>query len=318
MPYDQAQAGVTGGILKAINSSASRSRAADYCEGKAVYVAGINCRAGFWQDEADVTDAYYHKFGQGKQYYHYVYSLPPGHGTPEQLSEMVTRGIAANPVFHGHEIELAIHNDKAHLHCHILVNATSAVDGHKLRFSHKKYREWIRTMKVIAKEYGFEPVVSKVKKKGDFATNNRLKREVVVRRGKDSDIVHTYQSVRRAMKTAADWEEFGKILSEDNVSVEMKPTRKHLVFGYSGRRFRDSNLSRTFTDVISKEEIEHEFELRRRERKEIENGHRYRERINSILEDTVREIGHDENRTRRRIEKRERGSRASVRTHRRS
>lgn len=312
---------VAGGILKAINSSASRSRSADYCESKATHVIGINCKAGYWQDEAAVTDAFYHKEGKGRQYYHYVYSLPPGHGTPEELIEMVARGIDANPILSGHEIELAIHADKAHLHCHILINATSAVDGRKLRFSHRQYREWIGTMKVIAKEYGFAPVVSKVRKQGDFITNDKLKREVVVNKGKDSDIVHTYQSVLRAMTTALGWDDLKKILAKDGVSLEMKPTRKHLVFGYGGHKFRDSNLSRTFSDVITKEVIENGFELQNRKqqskRGEYEcDEQNYRERINAVLEDANRALGSDESRKWRGNKSLAERNRRRTRTHR--
>ena len=281
MPHDEAPAAVIGGIMKAINSSASRSRAADYCEGKAVYIAGINCRAGYWQDEASVTDAFFHKSGEGRLYYHYVYSLPPGHGTPEQLAEMVTRGIEANPVFHGHEIELAIHDDKAHLHCHILVNATSAADGRKLRFSHKQYRVWLMQMKAIARKYGYSPVISKVRQKGDLVTNNKLKREVVVREDRDADIVKVYQAMYEARRKAGSWEEYEGLLKADGILVERSPKRIHVVYSFNGRRFRDSNIGRTFTDDFTKEALNAEFQSRQR-RQEIERDVERRERESEL------------------------------------
>lgn len=302
------------GILKscpATTSDAGTQRRISYCETKAVEIIGINCRAGFFDVESALTRDYYSngKKDKDRQVYMFVYSFRPGVGTIDDLKEIIIRGIRENPLLDGYQAEICIHNDVPHLHGHILISARNPGTGRKLHMSKKQYAAWRNLMKQIALEYGYLPVQAKDKKRGDFAADDRNKVEVVRRKGRDSDIVHVYQAVRRAMNEAMDWDDFERLLAEYDISVERKASRKHLVFSFSGRKFRDTNLSRTFTDNISKETIDDGFELRRIRKREENEYEQYRERIGRAVEEVVREIDRDEDLLRRRTESHERGGR---------
>ena len=314
-------------ILKAVNSSAPLDATLKYAERKASKIEAINIRhPGLACDEMKVVQLYYeksHKRTNGKKNpifpnFHYVISLAPGELPNVDLGELAMdiskEFVLRCEKFSGHQIELCLHEDRDHIHVHIIGNPVNRVTGKVLHVSRDEYREMIALQQQIGLEHGILPVEKGEHRRGDFVAEKQKKVEVVRRKGRDSDIVHVYQSVRRVMAVAEDWDDFERLLGEDDVSVERKTSRKHLVFSHSGRKFRDTNLSRTFTDEISKEEIEHEFELRRREREEHEHEQEYRDRIGAALEDVDLQICRTEDSMGRRNDPRERGSRTRSRT----
>ena len=253
-------------ILKAVNSSANLERAVNYVQRKAALTVGINCRADYAQEEMDITRAYYGKTG-GRTYYHYVLSFSPDLDvSPEKCAEITAKVVGANPHLHGHEVLIAVHNDTDHTHAHIIASSVRATDGKKYHVTKPQYRAWIEEQQRICLEYGYEPAKKTEKTRGDFVTDDRLKYEVVRRKGRDADIVAVFQTVDRARKKPADWKEFEALLRENDVLLEYSPARKHVVFGFNGRRFRDNNLSKTFSDNVDKESLNDELCRNRRER----------------------------------------------------
>ena len=278
-------------ILKAVNSSASFDRAINYVQRKAALMVGINCRADFAQEEMNVTRAYYGKTG-GRTYYHYVLSFPPDVDiSPDKCAEITRKVVEANPHLHGHEVLIAVHKDTDHTHSHIIASSVRATDGKKYHITKPQYRAWIEEQQHICLEHGYEPSKKKEKSRGDFVTDDRQKYEVVRRKGREADIVVVFQAVERARKTAADWEEFGTLLKMNDVLLEYCPTRKHLVFGFGGHRFRDRNLSNTFSDRIDKETLNDEF-FRNWQRRNEQRRRDDERRIDEEIRSRERDVGH--------------------------
>lgn len=288
MPIAQTRTVRIAGILKATAPTLSirgTERRIHYCEkpGKAAEIVCINCRDGCFMDETEITRAFYRK-NDGRMLYQYIFSMPPGMSSIEEVKAVAVRLVKENPLFDGFEVEIAIHTDADHLHAHILVNSVCAADGHKFEMSTRQYRDWVDQMKVILREYGYEPVKARPKERGDFSSRDRNKYEVVNRKGVDADIVRVYQAVDVARHEACSWEDFETRLISVGIAVERSEKRKHIVFGYQGRRYRDSNLSRTFTDTINKEALENEFLENERRRSEEYEHDRARQDIVADLE----------------------------------
>ncbi len=277
-------------ILKAVNSDASLQKTADYIERKAALRTARYCSSKSAMEEMEITRAYYGKPG-GRAYYHYVLSFnPKSKITAEECAEITKKVVDANPLLDGHEVEIAVHTDSDHTHAHILINSVRATDGKKLHMSKKEYRKWIMAQQIICQRYGYKPEKKKDRNRGDFIANDRKKYEVVSRKGKTSDIVATYQAIGYARSLATDWKEFKKLLLERSVSVEMRPKSKHIVFSYGGHMFRETNLAQTFSDNISKEELEDEFLRNKRERDERLTREEH-ERINAGIREREQSFG---------------------------
>ena len=276
-------------ILKAVNSKASFHRAADYVVRKAALLDSINCRAEYAEAEMDVTRSYYGKTG-GRTYAHYVLSFPPNSGlSPKECAEITKEVVKANPYLHGHEVLIAVH-DVDNIHSHVIANSVRKTDGAKYHCTKPQYRAWIKTQQEICRKYGFEPVEKKMKDRGEFICNDRTKYETVRRMGREADLVVVYQAIDIARKVAEDWNSFEKQLKEKDILIERSSTRKHIVFAFHGHRFRDSNLAKSFSDTIDKEELEHEFfdnKRRNDEKRRLE----YEHRIDREIADRERDIG---------------------------
>lgn len=277
-------------ILKAVNSKASFRRAVNYVERKAVVHDAINCRPESAEMEMNITRGYFNKT-DGRSFFHYVLSFSPeSEISPQKCAEVTKAVVKANPLLKGHEILICVHNDRDHVHSHVIVNAVRQTDGRKFHMNKKEYNTWIKEQQRVCKEYGYEPVLKKEKKRGEFVCNDRAKYETVRKMGRDADLVVVYQAVDTARRTADGWEVFERMLREKNILIERSSTRKNIVFGYQGHRFRDSNISKSFSDRINKEELEDEFRSNRQRRKELEDEQR-RYDIGREIECRERSVG---------------------------
>lgn len=108
-------------------------------EGKTigVLVDGINCDAEIAYAEMTATKQRWSKCG-GVLGYHLIHSYAPGEVTPEQAHTIGVE-FARRLLGERYEAVVATHMDRKHLHCHILFNSVSFVDGRKYRNSFKDY-----------------------------------------------------------------------------------------------------------------------------------------------------------------------------------
>lgn len=110
----------------------------------AVYVSAFNCSSKNAYAEMRATQKRFGKTG-GVQGYHVILSFKPGEVTPEQAfeygSEFLKRNIAQK-----YEAVLAVHLDHAHIHCHMVFNSVSFIDGAKYRNNFKDYFRDIREL----------------------------------------------------------------------------------------------------------------------------------------------------------------------------
>lgn len=107
-----------------------------------VLVDGINCDAASAYAEMNATKQRWSKCG-GVLGYHLIHSYAPGEVTPEQ-AHAIGLEFARRLLGERYEVVVATHIDREHLHCHILFNSVSFVDGRKYRNSFKDYYGDIR------------------------------------------------------------------------------------------------------------------------------------------------------------------------------
>ena len=276
-------------VIKGINRPAPLEQSTNYVlrKSKAIIAEGINCRPETFYDEVRITQGFYCK-DSGREFYHFVKSFPPGEVTPEEAMADAREWISRNPDLHGFEILLVAHCEPGkHCHVHMLINSVCAADGHKLHVGKKRYRDvWLPLNRQVDEDHGRQITERKDRNPEEVRTATKRKWEVIARKGEDSDIGHVYRAVSTAMTMTDNWAEFEQLLKENEVLLERKTGRKHLVFQFNGHRFRDSNLSKTFSDDISAERIEHEF-LKRGEEHEFE---RQIDEIDREVKDLGREV----------------------------
>ncbi len=104
----------------------------------AVLIGGINCQPETAYRDMMQTKRRWDKASRPVQGYHIIHSFAPGEVTPEQAQE-IGMELARRLVGDRFEAVVSTHTDHAHVHCHIVFNSVSCVDGRMYRDNFKAY-----------------------------------------------------------------------------------------------------------------------------------------------------------------------------------
>lgn len=105
-------------------------------------VTGINCQPETALSDMRSTKRRWDKKG-GVLGYHIIHSYAPGEVTPEEAHAAGVE-FAQRLLGDRYEVIVATHVDRSHLHCHIVLNSVSFVDGKKYRSDFKSYFQDLR------------------------------------------------------------------------------------------------------------------------------------------------------------------------------
>lgn len=119
--------------------------------------SAINCTLETCYQDMQHTKERFGKPG-GVVGYHIVHSYAPGEATPELAHEAGVE-FARRLLGEKYQAVICTHVNKEHLHCHIVFNSVSFVDGVKYRNAFKDYFEDIRGISnEVSRKYGFSVI----------------------------------------------------------------------------------------------------------------------------------------------------------------
>lgn len=202
----------------------------------------------------------------GRMYAHNIISWHEDETiTPEQALEFGKE--FAEQWFDGFQSLVGVHIDRKHVHCHIVTNSVSFMDGHKLHNTRKD----LQRMKDFTNRMCEERGLSVAQKGRDFHGNeleqgtvsawSKDKYHLMQNEAKDSFVADCGIACLDALEASCNREEFIRQMADRGWSVIWKDSRKHITFqNAKGKKVRDSNLSKTFHLDISKEALINEFE----------------------------------------------------------
>jgi hypothetical protein len=101
-------------------------------------ISGKDCSPSNAAEEMNATKNLYDKT-EGITYHHIIQSFKPGEITPESAHKIGLE--LAEKQFKNHEVLIATHKDKEHIHNHLIINSVSFKDGHKLITDKTSLRE---------------------------------------------------------------------------------------------------------------------------------------------------------------------------------
>lgn len=220
-------------------------------------------------------DTVYHAFRQekiiwgkenGRLYAHNIISFHKDERiTPEQVLEIALE--VAEQTFPDHQTLIAVHQDKDHLHAHLVTNTVSYVDGHKLHTT--KYD--LENMKQLTNQLCSDMGLS-IAHKGEHYDGTKIEESAIISWSKDkyqslikeinAVLIDCVASVLSAKAVAVNKEDFIDKMSEHNWDTVWEDNRKHITFiNDAGKKIRDSNISKNYSVDISKESLEATFKL---------------------------------------------------------
>lgn len=199
-----------------------------------ILASALNCNLETAYQEMQATKKRWSKEG-GVLAYHLIHAFAPGEVTPEQAHRLGLE-LASRLLGSRYEAVISTHLDKAHLHCHIVFNSVSFVDGKKYHNTFKDYYGDIRGISnEISREHGLSVIEAAVESTGRGSQYAEWQAE---RQGKFTlrDLVRQDldEAIARAYTLASLWQ----ILAKMGYKVKRGQRIKHTALKPpQGRRF---------------------------------------------------------------------------------
>ena len=270
-------------VIKAVSSKAGIGQALDYVtkeeKTEDKLVSGLHCEAETVKEEMAATKELWRKTG-GRTYKHFVQSYHAGEQiTPEQAHKNAEELARNTEAWKGHEVLIATHIDRGHIHTHFIVNSVNYEDGHKLQWSkadlqdlkdrcnEQSRQQWLHVPekgKTFSGEEREETVA------WNKETYNLLKQ---AEKGEVKSYVQDIAlSVLDCKEQATSREDFIQRMKERGYGVDWRDNHKYITFtdlareeqGEKQCKVRNNKLEKYYAVDFGKESLEHGFEVNAR------------------------------------------------------
>ena len=234
------------------------------------------------------------KKDSGRMYAHNIISFHRDEKvTPKECMEIGRR--FCDQFFSGHQSLIAVHQDRDHLHIHIVTNTVSYIDGRKLHQS----RADLEKQKVFTNQLCVERGLSVAEKgkhfdgtkieEGEIRGWNKDKYHLLVNEAKKSFVADCAIAIVETLQDCTSREAFIAGMTQRGWNVTWTAKKKHITFtNGDGDKVRDTNISKTFSMNIDKENLIHEFE--RQNELRLAGSHPDRDREEDGFEQYYREV----------------------------
>lgn len=250
-------------IIKAAQSGASLKRIINYVtqpkKTEAHLMAGIDCDPQNAYDDMMLTKELFHKTN-GRQYKHFIYSFPPGEAiTPEQVLENAQRLVTETPALQGYQALIAVHQDRKHIHAHIVVNSVHTETGYKLQWSKQDLADLKERCNTLSRTQGLS-----VPEKGPDITAWTMPKQQALSKALAGQYQSYYLEMADAISACQSQSvsraDFVRLMDEKGIQVTWTDKRKHITFADAeGHKVRDSNFEKTLKIPCSKDSLEAHF-----------------------------------------------------------
>lgn len=203
----------------------------------------------------------------GRMYYHNIISFHKDEKvSPEEVLELGR--LFADKFFPGFQNLIVVHQDKDHLHAHIVSNSVSFLDGHKYHQSNKTLKRQKEFTNDLCRERGLT-IAEKGRhfdgsliEEGEIMAWSKDKYNLLINDSKKSFIADCAIALLQVIPESASREEFISGMEQRGWAVQWEDKRKHITFrNENGDKVRDTNIENTFTGMeVNKEALTHEFE----------------------------------------------------------
>lgn len=223
-------------IIKFINSKTRFETLINYVTKKSkVYaVEGKDCLADSASEEMISVKKAFQKEG-GRESIHIIQSFSPSDNiTPEIVHEL---SMKLAEYFKNHQVLVATHIDKGHLHSHLVVNSVNFETGVKYQQSKQEMEQIKEYSRKICLEAGLKVIIHKSKVK-DIKINEYK----AIEKGNSWKKKLT-EDIEATMRVAGSKYEFIRKMNEKGYKVTWRKERKYITYTTpDGKKCRDNKL----------------------------------------------------------------------------
>ena len=197
-----------------ISSSKSTARAINYAEKRAVEKSGLNCDVDYAKSSFKATRELYGKTG-GNEGHVVIQSFQPGEVDPKQCNALgleLAQKIAPN-----HQVTVYTHDDKEHIHNHIVINAVNLETGKKFNNNKKALHDIRRANDEVCKAHGLSVVTEQ-----NATVRYTQAEKAVLEKGQSSWKDEIRQAVNLSRSRNNDFEGFQEDLGELGIETKLR------------------------------------------------------------------------------------------------
>ena len=270
-------------VIKAVSSKAGIGQALDYVtkeeKTEEKLVSGLHCEADTVKDEMQATKELWGKTG-GRTYKHFVQSYHEDeHITPEQAHKNAIELAKNTEAWKGHEVLIATHIDRGHIHSHFIVNSVNYEDGHKLQWSKQDLKDLKERCNEQSREQGLH-----VPEKGKTFSGEEREETVawnkdtynILKQAEQGKVKSYVQDIALAVldckETATSRQDFIDRMEQRGYKTDWQDNHKYITWtdlarenaGEKACKIRDNKLQKYYNMDFGKEELERGFEINAR------------------------------------------------------
>lgn len=278
-------------VIKAVSSKAGIGQALDYVtkeeKTEEKLVSGLHCEADTVKDEMQATKELWGKTG-GRTYKHFVQSYHEDeHITPEQAHKNAIELAKNTEAWKGHEVLIATHIDRGHIHSHFIVNSVNYEDGHKLQWGKKDLADIKERCNEQSRQQGLH-----VPEKGKTFSGEEREETVawnkdtynLLKQAEKGEVKSYVQDIALAVldckETATSRKNFIQKMSEKGYGVDWQDNHKYITFtdlarqeqGEKQCKVRNNKLEKYYNMDFGKEELERGFTVNARSKQTTERA----------------------------------------------
>jgi hypothetical protein len=180
--------------------------------------------------------------------HHYVQSFKPGEVEAEKAHEIGKR--LAEIIAPGYQVYIATHQDKEHIHNHIIINSVNQEFGYKYNNDKEQFAFVKEQSDCLCNEYGLSVIDNEQDLKRAVEVN-----EFRAKQRGDSYKDKIADGIKEALNNSSTKEEFCNYLESKNIKVNWKNTR--ITFQYENHKpVGDERLSKQYGNEYLKSNIE--------------------------------------------------------------
>jgi len=283
--------------IKAVSSKASIGTSIDYVTREEKtddkLLSGIGCGTETAKEEMQATKELWGKT-DGRTYKHFTQNFAPGEPITLEQAHGIAKKLAENvDAWKGHEVLIATHKDKKHIHTHFIVNSVNYEDGYKLQWSKDDLKKMKEYSDELCRENGLSVTIKGKTFEGiDREETSAYTKESyhMLKKAEKGEVKSYVQDTALAVldckEEATSRTDFIARMDNRGYKVDWQDNHKYITFtdkeresqGESKCKIRNNKLEKYYNVDFGKEGLESGFEINARREQATE---RAREQLQS-------------------------------------
>lgn len=253
-------------ILKAINSKSTGTGSSkgleDYLNKEKALKTGIDCDCDNWSSDFRLTKAVFDNL-EGRQYKHFTQAFEKESSlSQEEVHKAGIDLVKMCKQFEGFQAVVITHNDKEHLHNHIVINSVNSETGKKFRMSNSELKTLKKNMdNYLKKEFNLEPTKAKdgIVKTQDTKTHQAIKR--ALESDYESFTLTLAKDIKKSLDESTTQEDLKANLEKKDIKMDVSESHNTIMFvDKNKKKVSSKKLNQIFGVEFDKESLEKTLE----------------------------------------------------------